>query len=239
MVSPRVLVAATLAVLSSAPTAAATVDLTAHRIRVGAHPALVRVVVDFTDGTFGPNDVDLVQGSIDHTGAARIDLHRPNAQAQAAAVSRHGIRVSVVQIAGAAGLRVRLLAPPRRFKFVGYTVLHHPERLVIDVYRRSALVAAARGGCFDIRSTTAAPGTVSARGTVLERIFENSFRLRLRRADGQVVSARSVIFPPGPWAGTVRHGLAQRQRGLFEVIEFSAKDGSLECLAQTPVTLVP
>jgi hypothetical protein len=239
----RALPLAVLAVLLPAPVASATVDLTAYRIRIGPHPAFVRVVVDFTDGTFGPNDVNLTTASgraaIDRIGTSRIELRRRNAQAQAAAVSAHGIRASVVQLPGAAGLRLRLAARPRTFKFLGYTVLHNPERLVIDVFRRDARVPATHGACLSIRSTSSTPRRVDARGTVRRPLFENGFRVRLRAAAANVVSARSVIFPPGPWQATLRHGVRGPQQGLFEAVVFSAKDDALECLAQTPVPLVP
>ena len=79
------------------------------------------------------------------------------------------------------------------------------------------------------------------RGTVATRIFENTFRVRLRRAGGQVVAAKTVTTasPTGPFTAILRHSVGTQQTGVVEAIVFSAKDGAVQCLYQRPVTLRP
>jgi hypothetical protein len=220
--------------------ASASAALTAKRIRVAGHTGFVRVVIDFTGGTLGFNEVDLAAGNIDAQGRARLEITKAGALTTAAAVNVGRTRVSVARVAN--GLRVRIGASRHRFKFLGYSVLHSPERLVIDLYRRASHAQLAAGGCLKILpTTTSTSGRVTVRGTVVTRIFENTFRVRLRRSDGAVVSAKTVTAatPTGPWTTQLRHSVATRQTGLVEAIVYSAKDGAVQCLYQRPVTLRP
>ncbi len=220
--------------------ASASAALTAQRVRVGSHLGFVRVVIDFTGGTLTDNQVELASGTIDSTGNARLEVAGPGAMTTAAAVTASGARVSVSRVA--AGLRIRIRATTHRFKFVGYQVQHSPERLVIDLYRRASHAPLARGGCLKILGTTTSTSRkVVARGTVTTRIFENTFRVRLRRSSGAVAAARTVTTATatGPWSAELRHVVTPRQTGVVEAIVFSAKDGAVQCLYQRPVTLRP
>ena len=220
--------------------ASASAALTAKRIRIAPHTGFVRVVVDFTGAALAFNDANMAPGNIDTQGRARLDITKAGATTTAAAVSGSGANVSIVRVAG--GLRVRITSSARRFKFLGYTVLHSPERLVIDLYRRASLAQLATGGCLKILpTTTSTSGRVTVRGTVTTRIFENNFRVRLRRSNGGVVAAKTVTAatPTGPFSTVLRHSVGTQQTGLVEAIVFSAKDGAVQCLYQRPVTLRP
>ena len=236
----RLLVLLAALVIVGALPASASAALTAKRIRVGSHIGFVRVVIDFTGATLTDNQVELRSGTIDSAGNARIEIAKPGAMTTASAVTAGGARASVVR--DATGLRVRVRATTHRFKFLGYQVLHSPERLVIDLYRRASHATLSRGGCLRINnSTTSTSGRVIARGTVTTRIFENTFRVRLRRSSGAVVAAKTVTTATatGPWSAQLPHTVTPQQTGLVEAIVFSAKDGAAQCLYQRPVTLRP
>ncbi len=220
--------------------ASASAALTAKRIRIAPHTGFVRVVVDFTGGPLAINDVNMPPGNIDTQGRGRLDITKAGAMTNAAAVGANGASVSVVRVAS--GLRVRITSATRRFKFLGYTVVHGPDRLVIDLYRRASHAQLATGGCLKILPTTASTSRrVNVRGTVTTRIFENTFRVRLRRAGGQVVAAKTVTAatPTGPFTTILRHSVGTQQTGVVEAIVYSAKDGAVQCLYQRPVTLRP
>jgi hypothetical protein len=198
------------------------------------------VVVDFTGAAVAGNDVNLAAGNIDTSGRARLDIAKAGATTTAAAMSGSGASVSIVKVGS--GLRVRITSSVHRFKFLGYTVLQSPERLVIDLYRRSSHAQLAAGGCLKILPTTTSTSRrVTVHGTVVTRIFENTFRVRLRRSNGQVVAAKTVTAatPTGPFTTILRHSVGTRQTGVVEAIVFSAKDGAVQCLYQRPVTLRP
>ena len=227
-------------VLAGALPASASAALTAKRIRIGSHTGFVRVVIDFTGGTLADNQVELASGTIDSTGNARIEIAKSGAMTTASPVTASGARVSIVR--DSTGLRIRMRATTHRFKFLGYQVLHSPERLVIDLYRRASHATLSRGGCLKINSsTTSTPGKVIARGTVTVRIFENTFRVRLRRSSGAVAAAKTVTTAAatGPWSAELHHSVTSQQTGVVEAVVFSAKDGAAQCFYQRPVTLRP
>jgi hypothetical protein len=220
--------------------ASASAALTAHHVRVGPHVGFVRVVVDFTGAPLAFNEVNLAAGNIDAQGRARLEITKAGAVTTAAAISSSRANVSVARTS--TGLRVRISASAHRYKFLSYSVLHSPERLVIDLYRRASRAPLAVGGCLKIGNTTSSTsGKVTARGVVTTRLFENTFRVRLRRAGGAVVAAKTVTMatPTGPWSAQLRHRVATRQTGLVEAIVYSAKDGAVQCLFQRPVVLRP
>jgi hypothetical protein len=220
--------------------ASASAALTATKVRIGSHTGFVRVVIDFSGGTITDNNVELASGTIDSTGNARLEIAKAGAMTTAATMTASGARVSIVR--DSTGLRVRIRANAHRFKFLGYQVMHSPERLVIDLYRRASHATVSRGGCLKINSTTTSTSRkVVARGTVVVRIFENTFRVRLRRSSGAVVAARTVTTATatGPWSAELRHTVTPRQTGVVEAVAFSAKDGAVQCFYQRPVTLRP
>ena len=197
----------------------------------------MRVVVDFTGGTVRDNDVLMAPGNIDTTGRARLDITKSGAMTTAAAKRASGVRAAITKTS--TGLRVRFTANSHRFKFLHYRTFTSPTRLVVDLYRRNSRVPLTVGGCVKVgANSTSTSGRVVARGTA-GQIFESTFRVRLRKANGQVVSAKTVTHPPGPWAAVLRHSVPTQQSGLIEAFVLSAKDGALQCLSQRGVTLRP
>jgi hypothetical protein len=227
------------AVAACAPPASATVDLTATGTRIGAHPATVRVVVDFTDGELADNEIE----AVDHRaadGAVRIRLRHRNVQAQAAPATGAGVRAVVT---GARDrLDVRVTSARHRFKYVQVMVLHAPERLVLDLYRsrpptHAAEIRTGRRGCLTL--TAVSPGQRSLRVVGRERdLFEHSFVLRVRDHAGRVVGRR-IMTANGPWNTRVGYRVTRSQRGTLEGVAESAKDGSLVCIVQLGVPLTP
>src|SRR5687768_7375886 len=112
---------------ATATARAATVDLTAHRIRIGDHPGLVRVVVDFTDGRLGSNDSEAADPDPMPDGRVSVDVRHRRIQAQAPARRAHGVRVRVTQASNR--VRVRVSARPGRFKYLMRHQLTGPDRV--------------------------------------------------------------------------------------------------------------
>ncbi len=237
-------VAATMAMAAmwAAPdTAAATVDLTAHRIRVGDHPAFVRVVVDFTDGRLGSNDSEAADPNPFSDGRATVDVRHRRIQAQAAAVRAAGVRIRITQATNR--IRIHLTGARGRFKHLARAQLTGPDRVVLDLYKsRPAAggeIRSARNGCLVIRSRSSGRGAVRAAGTARD-LFESSFVLIVRDARGRVRGTRVVTFPAsGRWTRTVRHRAPSVQSGTLEAVAHSARDGALVCIAQVRVRLRP
>ena len=238
----RTLFALALALSAAAaygPTARATVDLTATGSRIGAHPAYVRVVVDFTDGVLADSEVEALDPrAVD--GAVRVRVSHRHVQAQAAPARVAGVLAVVT--GGRDRLDVRASSARRRFKYVQVTTLHAPERLVIDLYRSRPPISAAeirtgRRGCLTLTGVT--PSHRAFRATGRERdLFEHSFVLRVRNRAGTVVGRR-IMTAQGHWSTRIGYHVTRRQPGTLEGVAESAKDGSLACIVQARVALSP
>jgi len=235
----RALVLAFGATAACAPGASATVDLTAIGIRIGAHPAYVRVVVDFTDGVVADGEIEAIDPRA-ADGAVRIRVRHSNVQAQAAPARAAGVRAVVT--GGRDRLDLKATYARRRFKYVQVTTLHAPERLVIDLYRSRPPTSAAeirtgRQGCLAL--TGVFPGHRSFRVTGRERdVFEHSFVLQVRDRAGRVVGRR-IMTAQGAWSTSIGYRVTSRQRATVEGVAESAKDGSLACIVQVRVVLTP
>lgn len=220
----------------------ATVDLTAFRTRIADHPAFVRVVVDFTDGTLGSNDSEAADPDPFPDGRATVDVRHRRIQAQAPARRRHGVRVRVNQARNR--IRIRLSTRPGRFKYLDRTQLSGPERVVLDLYKSRPPVSGAQilrapDGCLDLRDRSVTPGRITASGTA-RFLFENSFALVVRDAAGVIVGQRPVtVAESGRWRRTVRYDVGRAQTGTLEGVAESARDGALDCLIQARVRLRP
>jgi hypothetical protein len=112
--------------------AAASAALTATQIRIGNHPAFVRVVVDFRGGTLHANDVESPD-PMPFDGRARVRVTDPGVTTTASPVTSEGVAARVLQRSGF--VVVTLHARRHRFKYLEHTVLHSPERLVIDRWK--------------------------------------------------------------------------------------------------------
>src|SRR3954454_21623210 len=85
--------------------AAASAALTATQIRIGNHPAFVRVVVDFTGGTLHRNDVESPDPQ-PFDGRARVRVTRTGVTTRAPAVTEEGVTARIVQRSGAIVLQL-------------------------------------------------------------------------------------------------------------------------------------
>ena len=68
-------------------------------------------------------------------------------------------------------------------------------------------------------------------------LFEHSLILRLRRAGGRIHGQRPATGARRRWSTRFRYPPVRRQTGTLEAVALSAKDGSLDCLAQVRVRL--
>ena len=221
--------------------AAASAGLTATQIRIGNHPAFVRVVVDFTGGTLQRNDVESPDPQ-PFDGRARVRVTRVGITTGSPAVTQQGVSARIVQRSGS--IVLQLSARRHRFKYLEHGVLHSPERLVVDLWKSRPPTAAAefptapQGGCLSIDNYDALPGRVRADGSEND-LFEHMFQMNVRNQKGRVVGTRPVIASAGHWHRTVPFDIGVAQKGTVEVVDFSEQDGSLTCIAQLPATLAP
>jgi len=221
--------------------AAAGAALTADQIRIGNHPAFVRVVVDFSGGTLHSNDVESPDPQ-PFDGSARVRVTHAGITTDAQSVREEGVRARIAQRSGF--VVVHLSARKHRFKYLEHGVLHSPERLVIDLWKArpprpaAEFPVAPQGGCLSIDNFADSPGRVTANGTEND-LFEHMFQANVRNRKGRVVGTRPVTAAGGHWHRTVRYGVGSSQAGTFEVVDFSEQDGSLFCIAQIRVALAP
>jgi hypothetical protein len=221
--------------------AAASAALTATHIRIGDHPAFVRVVVDFTGGTLHRNDVESPDPQ-PFDGRARVRVTRTGITESAPAVTEERVTARIVQRSGA--IVLQLSARKHRFKYLEHSVLHSPERLVVDLWKSRPPTSAAefptapQGGCLSIENSDALPGRVRADGSEND-LFEHMFQMNVRNQKGRVVGTRPVTASAGHWHRTVPFDIGVAQEGTVEVVDFSEQDGSLFCIAQLRATLTP
>ena len=219
--------------------AAASAALTATGARIGSQPGVVRVVIDFTGGTFQINNADATDPS-PADGAARLVVRGSEIGTLPIDRARSGVRVRVT---GATNqLVVRLTSARRAFKYLRVAALHEPERLVLDLYSAGPPVAAAeirtgRSACLRLTGVAADGSGFRVRG-VEKDLFEGSFVLRVRDRSGRVVGRR-VMPARGAWRVRIAYDVASAQTGTLEAAADSAKDGSLACLVQVRVGLRP
>lgn len=218
--------------------AAASAAPTATDVRVGDHPAFVRVVVDFAGGTLAAHEVETTDPQ-PFDGLARLRVSHPGVQTSAAVREAEGLRVRVVQ--GSGRLRIGIRAARGRFKYVSYALLSG-GRLAIDLWK-SAPPSPGAGeirhgptGCLTLESLTVGSATVDASGR--ERgLFEHGLVAVLRGRSGRVLARRPVTAANRQWSARLPYRVGQRQAGTFEAFAASARDGSLVCLVQARVTL--
>ena len=235
-----VAVAAVLAGLAvAAPEAApdAAAPLTATAIRIADHPGRVRVVVDFAGGRVNPGEVVASDPNPFRDGVVRLPLSHRRVRTLAAPVRAHGVAARVSQ--GSDRIVIRLEGAERRFKYVGYSALHGPERLAIDLYESSppsdaAEIRAAPDGCLSLDSFVVRRRSVSASGRELQ-LFEHALIVRLRRAGGRIHKQRAATAAARRWSTSFRYPRTRRRTGTLEAVALSAKDGTLDCLTQARV----
>ena len=228
-------------VLAAALPAPASAALTASDVRIGAQPAFVRVVVDVTGGRAEFNEVE----ATDHVvadGSGRVDIDHAGIVVTPRDRTAQGVRARL-SLATANRARLQLTSESRMFKYVRVFVLHGPERIVVDLYRSRAPSPAAeiRTGvdrCLTLTSIQTTGHTFRVRGTA-RNLFEANFVIRVRDGLGRVLGRR-IVTANGPWNQTVSYPVGtSRQAGTLEAVAESAKDGSLVCIVQRRVRLVP
>ena len=225
--------------LGVAPVARAATHLTATDTRIADHPAFVRAVVDFAHGEIRRPTERLVATDPEPfaDGIARVRLVQRGIRTTAQTARAFGVTVRVLQ--GRNRITVRLTAAAHRFKYVSYTWLRNPERLVIDLWKSAPPVAAAQivrapGGCLQLTRYKVSARHAAAAG--LERnLFEHASVVRLRAADGGVLAQQPRTSAQGRWTSSFRYPPARRQAGTLEAVAESAKDGALACLVQVRV----
>ena len=223
------------AVPEAAPEASA--PLTATVIRIADHPGRVRVVVDFAGGRVLAGEVVASDPDPFRDGVVRLPLSRRRVRTLAAPVQAQGVVARVSQ--GSGRIVIRLEGAERRFKYVGYTALHAPERLAIDLYESApppdaAEIRRAPDGCLSLREFAVGRRSVTASGRELH-LFEHSLIVRLRRAGGRIHKQRAATAAARRWSTSFRYPRTRRRTGTLEAVALSAKDGTLDCLTQARV----
>lgn len=215
--------------------ASASARLTATGVRIGDHLAYVRVVIDFAGGTLNDGEVTMTHFS---STAATVEVIHPKVQTQAVPRSGYGIRVRVVS--GPDRLRGELRFGRARIKYVMFGVVTH-DRLAIDPWKsappsKAAELPSGRGGCLALDSWHVRPGVVSVRGRE-HGIFEHTFGVLVRGADGHVLGQRPSVHGIRHWSAQVRYRAARRQPGTLEAVDFGGRGEGIVCLAQARVIL--
>jgi hypothetical protein len=124
------------------------------------------------------------------TGSARVRVSHAGITTGAHGVSEEGVRARIAQRSGF--VVVHLSARKHCFKYLEHTVLHSPERLVIDLWKArpprpaAEFPVAPQGGCLSIDNFADPPGRVTANGTEND-LFEHMFQANVRNRKGRVV----------------------------------------------------
>lgn len=224
-------------------------------LHVGQHAAFTRVVVDLPAGAVlrgGERGVETIDPSpLD--GRAVVRARTTGTRTGASEIRRAGVHVRVR--GNPSGFTVLVGARRGSLKFVSYRT-PSGGRLVIDLWRNTTSGSARilSDGCLRIDAWSARATSVTARGRELTPLFEHGLVLSLRRegpgpttiVEKPLIAAEGTFRPdfsgylvPGRWGGTLTLAAAATpRRAMLEAWSSSAKDGSLDCLAQTPV-IVP
>jgi hypothetical protein len=236
-----------------APRAAA--QLTATDLRVASNAKVVRVIVDFAGArlTGLARQVDAVDPQIaDGRGVVRVNAGGITSGATPATGA--GVTARIVRRPGS--ILVRIQGSQGRFKFLQYRVSVPRNVLIIDLWKAGA----ARGatvlddGCLRLSRWSGIGGRGQARGLEVQPLFEHGLVLSLRApgvggstlAERPLTAQEGTSLPdfsgyavPGRWSGTTPAVGGLPRRAMLEAWAGSAKDGSLECLVQVPIRVVP
>jgi hypothetical protein len=229
--------------------------LRADHLTIASTPAKVRVVVHLNGSpalTGLARQVDAPDPDpLD--GTARVRINATGITTGAPPVTGAGVTARVQGLPGR--IVVRMNADPDALKFVQYKVSVPRNVVVIDLWSvtASAKARVLSDGCLKMTSWSGKGGRVKAKGLELEPLFEHGLVFTLRGSDGDAIAEKpltateGVFRPdfsgyasPGHWSGSMLVPAAsQGARAMLEAWSSSAKDGSLECLVQTPVRVAP
>lgn len=247
------LAAVALIALALAPRADAT--LTATDLRISSNAKVVRVVVQFAGA--GLTGLERQTDSLDPEIADGRGVVRINATgigSSASAATGAGVRARIGRRPGT--IVVLLDAAPNRLKFLQYKVSVPRNVIVIDLWKATADGAATvlNDGCLLLTNWTGTNGRARARGLELVPLFEHGLVLSLRApgAGGSTLGLKAITategtFLPdfsgyaiaGRWRGGTPPIAGLPRRAMLEAWSSSAKDGSLDCLVQVPVRVIP
>ncbi len=235
-------------------TAAAAHKQPPSTLHVGQHAAFTRVVVNLPAAatlSSGENGVETTDPSpLD--GRAVVRARTTGTRTGASEIRRAGVHVRVR--GNPSGFTVLVDSQRGTLKFVSYRS-PSGERLVIDLWRNTTSGSARilSDGCLRFDAWSAAATFAKARGRELTPLFEHGLVLTLRRegpgptviAEKPLIATEGTFRPdfsgylvPGRWSGKLTFAAATPRRAMLEAWSASAKDGSLDCLVQTPV-IVP
>jgi Immunoglobulin-like domain of bacterial spore germination len=216
--------------------------VTATGIRIGDHPAFVRVVVDFSGGRISDGNVFATDPSPFADGKAAVRVGKRGIRAGVRVRTRYGVRARLQQ--GTNRIVLRITTGPRRFKYLAYVVYRGPQRLVVDLWKSRPPVAGASfttapmAGCLTLDAWSVGAGTVWAAGRERD-LFEHMFQIGVRKANGRIARRVPVTAFAGHWSRSFRYSASRPQAGTLEVVDLSEKDGALACIAQVRVLLLP
>jgi hypothetical protein len=229
--------------------------LRADRLTIANTPAKVRVVVHFT----GSPPLTGLERQVDAPdpdpidGRSSVRINATGISTSAAQVTGSGVTAQVVGRPGR--IVVRMRSDANELKFLQYKVSVPRNVVVIDLWKvtSSARARVLNDGCLKMTSWSARNSRAKAKGLELQPLFEHGLVLTLRGSDGSAISERPLtategVFKPdfsgysspGRWSGSMPVPAASHgARAMLEAWSSSAKDGSLECLVQTPVRVAP
>lgn len=222
-------------------------------ITITDRPAYVQVTVELSRGTVSPREgqVEALDPSVEDGRGSVLVTARG-----ASVIGGQQTRLGVTANASVSrrGPLLSLRAASGRFAFVSYEA-SRGRTLVVRLWKSDPVFPGAirrADACLRITAYAGTTGRVSARGLERRPLFEHGLVLQLRDAAGRSVGLRPITaregtfrpdfsgyLRPGTWSGTVTHRVTRRQRGVLQAWVTSARDGSLECLVQVPVTLAP
>jgi hypothetical protein len=211
--------------------AGAASQLQATGVRIGDHPAFVRVVVDFN------GNVPASQVWFDRLGRTTAALHVAHPGIKTHSMGRTGAGVHVALEPGTQALHLEASFVKRRFKYVSYAVVTG-NRLAIDLWKSTPYginkpIRTCKGLTL---SGWSANGSTVVTGGHEHGIFENQFQVIVRGDKGAVLGRKSVRGP-GRWRTRVHYHVAFSQPGMVEAVALSPKDGSLACIAELGINL--
>ena len=225
---------------SRRPSAAA---LTATDIRIGSHPAFVRIVVEFTGGRLQDNQT-LATDPNPSAGRSAIEADQAGIDTDAAPDSAYGVEAISSTPGGSSCTRARSAATSSTCSYESAA----PRRGWWSTPWK------AKPSSADAEFPTAPNRAPLARLSEDRVVLGRSWERKLPRARSALLRASVRARAPQPAGrtrahgsgdlfreetGTTFHSVGRAAAGNAEAVSFSAKDGAVDCIAQVRVTLKP